>query len=405
MKVAYICEPQAGGTFSFFTRIRKKLAVRGIEMRCIPPITAERFSGSPFAELEGVDYVSFPEEDRPRASQLLIDHLLHEGYDAAMVLPGSDIVGNNLVRYLPQSIRTLARVPMITRGAYAPTLALLSHLDMIIGVSDRVHTDLVNRYGVPAEKVRIIYNGIDSSENTAPDIERDRGQPFRLFYAGRLSDLDKGVMLLPGILDRVLRAGVRAELTVAGSGPDEAHLRSSFAKRELSGRVHMVGGLTLAEVERLLNKTDCFLLPSRFEGCPNALLEAMAAGCACVAARIRGSVDQIIVDGQSGILATVADETAFADAVIKLARDPDARRKIGRGARARILDRFTMDHTADAYAQVLTSLPSLPDHRPAPESLQNYTIPAAMQPTWRTRIPAPLKNAARKWLERFGISS
>lgn len=405
MKIAYFCEPQFGGTYTFFKRIRPELAVRGIDFRCIPPLSKEHFPGTPFAHEEGVEYLTFPENDPITASRALIEHLDREHYDAVMILPGSDVLCNNLVRYMPRSIRALACVPMITRGAYAPTRALAPHLDVIYAVSDRVKDDLVHRYGVEAGQIQVVYNGAVLHEPDMRPKVTGMQEPFRLLYAGRLSDLDKGVMLLPGILDRVLRAGVCIELTVAGSGPDEGRLRSSFAQRGLSERVHMLGSLSLERVEQLLNETDCFLLPSRFEGCPNALLEAMAAGCACVAARIRGSVDQIIVDGQSGILATVADETAFADAVIKLARDPDTRGRIGAAARARILDRFTMAHTAEGYANAMFSLRTRPDHRPPPESLQDYTVPSAMQPTWRTRIPAPLKNAVRKWLERFGISS
>ncbi|HMO50432.1 MAG TPA: glycosyltransferase family 4 protein [Kiritimatiellia bacterium] len=405
MKIAYFCEPQVGGTFSFFTRIRPALSAKGIDFRCIPPITAERFAGSRFEGIEGVDYVTFPEDDLPRATRILIDHLSRKDYQAIMVLPGCDLVATNLVRYLPHSIRTTARIPMITRGTYAPTASLAGHLDAIFGVSDRVKDDLISRYGVSAEKITVVYNGVGVSAHQAVQPINDSNEDFHLVYTGRLSDLDKGILLLPDILRRVRDGGVDARLTVAGSGPDEQALREIFTQRGVSRFVDLRGNLTHDEVTGLLHHADAFILPSRFEGCPNALMEAMAAGCPSVAARIRGSVDQIIEHGKNGLLAEVADPESFASAVIELAKDPARRRSIGDAGRARIRDRFSLEAMAEGYARVFQALPGKADLRHSPLPLRHYAIPRALLPTWRTRIPAPLKNFARKWLERFGISS
>lgn len=405
MKVAYFCEPQYGGTFSFFKRMRPRLAEQGIDFRCIPPFTAERFPGTPFEQEEGLDLVRFPEDDLPAASRALIEHLEQERYDAVLVLPGCDIICNNLVRYLPRKIRATARVPMITRGTYAPTKALAPSLNLVFGVSRRVADDLIKRYGLPAEKVRVIYNGAD-----VPDVPSRRtfgrnGEPFRLFYSGRLTDMDKGVLLLPGILERVVKNGLNAQLTVSGDGPDGERLKAEFERRGLRDRVRMTGNIPLAEVDNLLAETDCFVLPSRFEGCPNALIEAMAAGCPSVSARILGSVDQIVEEGTSGLLADVADPVSFAQGIGELARDPERCARMSEAARSRIAEAFTLTHTADAYAEAFHLLTSMPDRREPARSLDRYDVPRAMLPTWRTRVPQPLKNLARKWLERFGISS
>lgn len=405
MKVAYFCEPQAGGTFSFFTRVRPALAARDVDLRCIPPLSAEHFKGTPYDGLDGVDYVRFPENDFPAATRVLIDHLIERRYDAVLVLPGTDVVCTNIVRYLPRTIRATARVPMITRGAYAPTRALAASLDLVFAVSRRVADDLTARYSVPSDIVRVAYNGAQVRDRLVLRTHGESGRPFTLLYSGRLSDLDKGVLLLPDILDRILKAGVNARLAVVGEGPDAERLRTEFARRRILDRVDMPGVVPLERVDEMLAEADCFVLPSRFEGCPNALLEAMASGCACVAARIVGSVDQIIEDGKSGILADVADTASFSQAVVRLARDPGLCRAIGEAAQARIADRFTIEHTAAIYAKAFKELKSAPDRREPPSSLDRYQVPQEMKPTWRTRIPDPIKNFARKWLERFGVSS
>ena len=404
MKVAYFCEPQIGGTFSFFRNIRPALGAYGIDLRCISPYSGEHLAGSRFVGAEGIDDVRFPEHDRPAASRILIRHLQDQGYAAVVVLPGSDLIAVNLVRYLPRDIRTAARIPMITRGAYAPTRAVARSLDRILAVSDRVADDLVRRYGIPREKIRVVYNGVSLPDQPARRHYGQTGQPFRLLYAGRLSDLDKGVLLLPAILQAVRAAGVDARLTLAGTGPDAERLCEEFRRREILDVVEMKGNQAVEQVGNLLAEADCFLLPSRFEGCPNALLEAMAASCACVAPRIRGSVDRIIEDGRSGLLATVADPGDFTRKVLSLSSDPARCREIGARARQRIADSFTAGHTAAGYAQALRELPTLPDVREPVMSLGRYQIPRAMLPTWRTRVPLCIKNVLRKWLERLGIS-
>lgn len=405
IKIAYFCEPQVGGTFSFFQRMRPLLAGHGIDFRCISPYSGERLAGTRFEQADGVDDVRFPESDLPAASEILIRHLEQNSYRAVLVLPGCDIVAVNLVRHLPRHIRTAARIPMITRGTYAPAQAVGPDLDLIFAVSDRVADDLVRRYGLPRDRIRTIYNGVDVPEIAPRRFERGAGQPFRLFYSGRLSDLDKGVLLLPGILQGVRAQGIDAHLTLAGTGPDGGRMRAEFQRRQLLSFVDMKGNVSLAQVAGLLAETDCFLLPSRFEGCPNALLEAMAAGCASVSARIRGSVDRIVEDGRSGLLAAVADAGDFARQVVRLARDPVLCRDMGDAARRRIAERFTAGRAAEAYARAWQELLALPDRRSPARPLSRYVIPRALRPTWRTRIPPGLKNFLRKWLERFGISS
>lgn len=405
LKVAYFCEPQFGGTFSFFQRMRPRLVAHGIDFRCISPLSGERLAGSRFEGVDGMDDVRFPENDLPAASEILIRHLEANDYSAVVVLPGSDVLAVNLVRYLPRHIRTAARVPMITRGAYAPAQAIEASLDLVFAVSHRVAEDLARRYGVPEEKIRTIYNGVEVRDLPSRRTFGENGQPFQLLYSGRLSDLDKGVLLLPEILRQVRAGGVNARLTLLGNGPDRDRLMAEFQRWGLLDFVDAPGNVTLQQVDERLAETDCFLLPSRFEGCPNALLEAMAAGCACVAARIRGSVDRIVEHGKNGLLAQVADPGDFARQVLLLARDPARCHEIGTAARQRILEAFTGKHTAAGYAEALSRLGSMPDRRQAVYPFSQYNIPRAMQPTWRMWLPAGMKNLIRKWLERFGISS
>lgn len=403
MRIAYLCEPQFGGTFTFFRRVRPALKEMGVEFRCVPPYPARHFAGSPFEYEEGVDYLDLPGDPCDlsvlgEASRRMIEHLVEEKFDAVLILPGCDILTTNLARYLPRSVRCAARVSLMSRATYVRTRAVAPHLNLIFAVSHRVQRDLATRFGVPAELIRVVYNGA----RIRPCVQRERGETVRLIYTGRLSDVDKGVMQLPTILRDVLNAGVRAVLTIVGSGPDEQRLRSAFERLGVASSVRFVPNQPLAEIERLLDESDIFLLPSRLEACPNALLQAMAAGCAPVAFRIRDSVDRIIEDGVQGLLVPPGDTKAFARAVTRLAQDAELREQVGAAARQRVEQHFSVEHTARLYAEGFQAMLEIPDNRPPPLPLEAYHVPRALEPTWRRRIPTPVKNALRKWMERFG---
>ncbi|HOW96286.1 MAG TPA: glycosyltransferase family 4 protein [Kiritimatiellia bacterium] len=398
MKIAYLCEPQAGGTFTFFQRVRPRLAALGVDFRCVPPYSVETFAGSRFEGLEGVDFLELP-DGLPDATRALVRHLELQDYRGALILPGCDVLTTNLARYLPRGVRCAARVALMARSAYVSARAVAGHLNAVFAVSHRVAHDLEHSYGFPAGSVRIAYNGAVLRPLPARDPGR---RPFRLIYTGRLSDLDKGTLMLPAILRQALDAGADVFLTAVGNGPDEQRLREGFRRLGLEDRVELLGNQPLDRVDRLLDESDGFLLPSRLEACPNAMLQAMAAGCAPVAFRIHDSVDRIVEDGVSGLLAPVGDVAAFAQAVVKLAGDRALCARMSAAARKRIEEHFSAERTAQLYAEGFRAMLDGPDRRAPALSLDRYEVPRELKPTWRTLIPAPVKNMLRKWMERFG---
>lgn len=416
IKLAYICEPQLGGTFTFFLRLRPALLARGIDMRCVTPLSVEQVARTRFAGVEGLECVG-AEGDGLRdagcgmrdtlraATGRMIDYLVEQRFDVVMVLPAADLLSSNLPAYLPRSIRCVIRVPMMTRGAYAPTQALAPHMNRIYAVSDRIRDDLVGRYGVPREQVEIVYHGIDASVFAGVLEEKRRGDPVRLLYAGRLWDIDKGVFLLPEIMRHLQAAGHPVRLVVAGSGPDEAELRRRFEHAGVMELVEMTGGLPLERMHEQFRAADIFVFPSRFEGFGFAVLEAMAAGCAPVVSDIRGSLRVIVDDGRAGLPARVGDAADFARAIGELAGDRAKLQAIQQQAWRRARETYSLERMADRYAESFRTVLGEPDRRAPVMDLADYTIPKAFQPTWRTLIPRPLKNFIRTWMERFGMSS
>ncbi len=404
MNVAYICEPHLGGMYTFFRRMRPALASCGIDFRAVCPFDGVAYASGLFSREEGVDFLRLPEDARETAV-VLVNHLTSSGYEAVVILPGAYEVPSELPSYMSARIRCLARVPMMTGGSYRPTIRHATSWDGVIAVSHRVAADLLGRAPGLQDRMNVVYNGV-SLDATEPDWGKFSGPAeISMAYVGRLTDLDKGVRLLPEVLRRVVPRVPRVKLKIAGKGPERGYLERRFARYGLSDHVEFLGGLPLQGSDALLRISPLFILPSRFEGCPNALMEAMGHGCACVASRIQGSVTEIVEDGVSGCLCEVGNAEALADAIVMLASGLDRAEAMGRAARFRIAERFSIEKTAEAYAGILKEVCKTPSHRTNSVSLSSFRLPRkSFCAHVRGWLPLSFKGRVRAVLERFSIS-
>src|SRR5262249_3166864 len=153
----------------------------------------------------------------------------------------------------------------------------------------------------------------------------------------------------PTLIEAMVHApGVH--LWLAGRELDEGYasaLRRQVAEAGLADRVAFLGGVD--DVPAFLAELDVFALPTPTgEGCPVALLEAMASGLACVAADVPGSRD-VIENGRSGILVPPRDAAEMGRALQSLARDAGRRCELGAAGRARALEHFSIPGEVAAY--------------------------------------------------------
>jgi len=167
---------------------------------------------------------------------------------------------------------------------------------------------------------------------------------LRLLFVGRLHR-DKGVFDLP-LIDRALDdRGIAVTWTVIGTGPDEPALRDAWTGAHVSflrRRAH-------EEVLAIAADHDAFVLPSRFEGFPLALLEAMGAGVVPVATRLESGVAESITDGTTGFLREAGDIAGFADAIAALDRDRARLASMADSARRHVAAHHDMRTCTDAY--------------------------------------------------------
>jgi len=150
------------------------------------------------------------------------------------------------------------------------------------------------------------------------------------------------------------------DLVILGEGPLRAELESQIASAGLAGRVRLPG-LT-ANTSTFLQDADLFVLSSRFEGFPNALCEAMSWGVASIATNCRSGPAEIVQSGTDGLLVPADSVAALQEAMRRLMRDEDERRRLGERARD-VSRRYNVDSVLAAWDAVIGSAaPPREDH-------------------------------------------
>jgi len=144
----------------------------------------------------------------------------------------------------------------------------------------------------------------------------------------------KGLDVLIAALPRLGGAAAEWSVTLVGDGPEREALEQQARDLGVSDRLRCMG--FRSDPELFLAKAAVFVLPSRFEGMPNALLEAMAAGLAVIVTDASPGPLEVVEPGVSGLVVPSDDPSALAAAMEALASDPECCRRLGAAARARI---------------------------------------------------------------------
>lgn len=194
--------------------------------------------------------------------------------------------------------------------------------------------------------IRMIPNGVDTARFT-PAEHREEGGPVHLVFVGRVVH-QKGLDVLLAALSK-LPAEAEYALTIVGDGPLRGALTEQAAALGVLPRMRFAGWAGREEMPELLRRADLFVFPSRDEGMPNAVLEAMAAGLPVVATRISGN-EEVVVDGETGLLVPPDDPDALAGALAGLLTDAARRRRLGAAGRERVCREYSWRSVAERYA-------------------------------------------------------
>jgi len=238
---------------------------------------------------------------------------------------------------------------------------------------DRMTRGLVTRYVAVCEavaahytkvlrlrrgEVAVIPNGIETGpyESARGEAFRRRlGVPRGVPVAGSLGRLhrQKGMDLLIRAMCAVASAHPRAVLVVGGDGPESGALKKLAASSPIKDRIIFAG--QVEDAVSFMAAMDVFLLASRWEGMPNVLLEAMAAGKPVVAARV-GGTPEVVADGETGILVPPDDERALARAITGLLGDPEKMKSMGEAGRGLVRAGFSVERMVRRYAELYQAM-------------------------------------------------
>lgn len=166
---------------------------------------------------------------------------------------------------------------------------------------------------------------------------------------GRFS-AEKNFGLLIDAFASAARRHPNWRLAIVGDGPMRPALEARARTLGLDGRIVFPG--IVCDPERYLDGAELFVLPSRFEGFPNALCEAMAHGVPAVATECSGALRAILRDGVDGLLVPPGDASALADAIERLMDDPTLRKTLGNRA-TEVCERFSLARVANLWEEVL----------------------------------------------------
>ena len=224
----------------------------------------------------------------------------------------------------------------VWRLLYRPLYRLATE---VVSQTERGAADLEARL---KRKVTVIHNPLtpahpDSIQRRvqAPPSLRKGGARWVLAI-GRLS-AEKGFDLLIDAFARVASHHPLWRLVIAGEGPERAALTAQITGVGLAERIHLLGFCD--DPQALLQQADLFVLSSRYEGMPNALLEAMTAGCPCISFDCDSGPAEVIEHGVNGWLVAREDVAALARALEHLMQDSSESQRLGVAAKA-VSDRF-----------------------------------------------------------------
>ncbi len=229
--------------------------------------------------------------------------------------------------------------------------------DRIVCVSRAVADFVIKRGRFPAEKVVVIPNGLDPSiyENTPPTPLSELGvAPGRriLSAIGRL-DRQKGLDWLLTMAPMLLERLPEHDLVLVGDGPERTSLEQLAQKLHLVGRVHFCGWR--ADIPSILAASEALLLPSRWEGMPNVVLEAMASSLPVVATRSEG-VEELLGPAAELQTAFFGESEVFVTKAIRIATDRTLAKSLGGENANRLRSQFSQSAMIEEYERNFLAL-------------------------------------------------
>ncbi len=225
-------------------------------------------------------------------------------------------------------------------------------------VSESVKESYMRHLHIRADRITVIPRGREPRELEVPrasDLRASLGLAPTdrvLLNVGRLSR-QKGQVNLIHMMPSVLDAFPSARLLIAGDGELRSELEAEIRRRGLSSHIQMLG--TRRDIPELLSTAEMFIFPTRYEGLPGSVIEAMLASCPVIGSDI-AMLRDLIDHGCNGILVPMDDPNELSRSVTRMLRQPEQARVMASKAREKAVQQFNIDRVVTLMEQLYTRL-------------------------------------------------
>jgi len=235
----------------------------------------------------------------------------------------------------------------------------ISQIKKIVAVSKDIQNLLREELKIPPQKVKLIYNGIDThkfeNKKDLKSLRKELNLSEEELILGNVGNLrevkDHHTLILS--FHKVITLFPQAKLLIVGEGELKSSLVKLCAELGLENRVLFLGHRE--DVNLLLGLMDLFILSSHSEGCSISLLEAMASGKPVIATRVGGN-PELILDGKTGFLVPPAEPEKLAEKTIFLLKNEDLRVKMGDEGRRRVKVKFSLETMVKNYEELYSKV-------------------------------------------------
>jgi glycosyltransferase involved in cell wall biosynthesis len=226
----------------------------------------------------------------------------------------------------------------------------IASADALTSSSSALRTIVCDYYRINPEKVTVIRNPVDT-DYFAPRAVKKSEDLFRVLFCGRLEER-KGISIIEKMLPDILKKIKNIQIIFAGNDTGRNGIKYEKILVDAAGdkRQHLVfmGHVNHEDLPDLYAESDLFIIPSLFDNSPNSLFEAMSCGLPCIGSRV-GGVDEIITDGDNGLLFDVSNPFMLSDYIFELYKDRTKGKSLGLKARNHMLDYYSMKSSANAH--------------------------------------------------------
>jgi colanic acid/amylovoran biosynthesis glycosyltransferase len=230
----------------------------------------------------------------------------------------------------------------------------MADASFVLVVGQHLKKQVENNIGVPADRVISTFLGVDTKRWHDAGHHAYKAGGLDVVTVARLN-YGKGIPHALAAVRAAVDRGFDVRYSIVGEGPYRSEIEEEIRRLGLSERVKLLGMLSESQIISLNQRADAFMLPSigLGEAFPSVIIEAMASGLPVISSII-GATPEMITDQSEGFLVEPGDEAGLTTALIRLAENPDERRRMGEAAQRRARAVFDRKNSVNRFIQLIT---------------------------------------------------